>query len=104
MAFATSASASQICAFDQECLEGENCAETTYEVSLAETDDAAWTLSDITGDRPATAMGQTWFAPTGDGTDGGLMLTIGPDGMARMSVHMIGAGLSILYLGQCSSG
>ena len=98
---ATPALAGQICTFDTECLEGEDCQSSAYDLTVIQDNDGSWRLQDIAGEHSATAAGSAWFASMDDGASGAMLLTIADDGRARYSVHMPMAEISILYLGQC---
>ena len=105
------------CRFEQECLEGESCAESGYELQVVPQDAM---VDDIEPGAVAQALGdqaivddagrfdvlplgrrdgeKSWF---GISAAGAHLLTVSPQGAARYSVHFEGAEFSMLYLGQC---
>jgi len=92
------------CAFTQECLEGEACADTTFEMSIEHADDIPFvmrTMSENIGgyvfDNGAPDASSTLMAQTKTATH---LLTIQTDSAARYTVHMQGP-MAITYLGSC---
>lgn len=109
-----------VCTFATECMEGEDCLDSGYSLTIeTETDPAAILAAGAsvvyfpTEDRIRTDAGDTdyvqWgmldtaFAVTARGQGGFHLLTFDPeaDGAARYSVHMPAAELSLLYIGRC---
>ena len=92
------------CRFDTECLEGEACASTDYQMTVIHNDTFGFIMQSPTGniegfafdngapDHVSTLLGQTKTAAH--------LLTIQPDSAARYTVHLQGPML-INYLGKC---
>lgn len=112
---ATSASAEEInldlhCTFSIECISGEECAETAYEVALnvAEVSESPA----VTRVRGAFSSIAEEFDVTGFYKDGQISVsgggvfpashhfTVGADGMAIYTTHL-GPEMGITYLGTC---
>lgn len=114
------ANATQInCTFTTECLHGESCQETAYNLSVSpasekrttfpselgefEVSDPLTLLSDDTGETPVIHMrsdvGEAW---SGISSFGFHLLTLAPDGTATYSTHMPVLDGPIYYLGKCA--
>lgn len=102
------------CTFTLECIDGEDCNETSYDLGVSyevpdegAADPAPVQVTDISGDFNASAL-------TEDGTSSGdlmgfagmngdspqRLLTVS-EGVGRYSVHMFEEGLAIYYQGTC---
>ncbi|QDY69068.1 hypothetical protein [Qingshengfaniella alkalisoli] len=94
------------CSFETECFEDEDCAESTFSLSLTGevgiTD--AQLLSDsetITGSLAATpAGGLAFLGITGPAVH---LLSKGEDFTARYTVHLTNGPMVISYLGRCEA-
>ena len=88
------------CVFETECLPGEACQSTTYDLSVTSNGDQ-YTLSDINGDTPVarqeTALGTLW---SGASDFGFHFLSATADG-ADYSLHIEGFDGAISYSGAC---
>lgn len=92
------------CQFNTECLEGEACAATDYQMAIVHDDSFGFIMQTVAENikgvvfdngapnASSTLMGQSETAAH--------LLTIQPDGAARYTVHMQGPML-INYLGKC---
>lgn len=92
------------CRFDTECLEGEACDSTDYQMTVIHNDTFGFIMQSVTGniegfafdngapDHVSTLLGQTKTAAH--------LLTIQPDGVARYTVHTLGP-MAITYQGKC---
>lgn len=105
--------AGMACTFPTECLEGEDCLDSGYTLSV-ETGLTPGALVQEgglpTGDTivtdtqtieviwAASRQGLAAFGPTSSGFQ---MLSVRPDGEARYSVHLPLSGLAIHYIGTC---
>ncbi|KIN61077.1 hypothetical protein Z945_2062 [Sulfitobacter noctilucae] len=92
------------CAFDKECIEGEDCAETSYTFAVEGMNDKGRAVSGVTdaetmrGNIVETdGMQHIVFA----GADALHMLSMSADGIARYAVHMSGP-MAITYQGACN--
>ena len=107
------AAAGMACTFATECLEGEDCAESGYAISV-ETGLVPGSLAAEgglpTGDTivsDAETVEITWagsgpaLAAFGATRSGFHLRSVAPDGAARYSVHLPAAELTILYIGTC---
>ena len=92
------------CQFNTECLEGEACTATDYQMAIVHDDSFGFIMQTVAENikgvvfdngapnASSTLMGQTETAAH--------LLTIQPDGATRYTVHMQGPML-INYLGKC---
>ncbi len=92
------------CHFDRECLQGEACAATDFNISISWPDEYSFRitsdaesidglfLNDAGPETPITFMGTSQGAVH--------MITIAPDGKALYTAHMQGP-FAATYLGQC---
>lgn len=88
------------CSFSQECLEGEDCETTDYDLDVLR--DAAAetaTVQDPSGAYAARALGAAWAWHSDFGVS---LLSTTSEGRARYTIHMPADDLSILYLGTCT--
>ena len=98
------------CVFAHECLEAEECAETTYELNVV-TDVlpdegkiaiGAATLSDETGERASIIVVEKEYVLIESQTDDArVALAVTPDGTSRYQVLYPAQPLSVVYLGTC---
>ena len=103
------------CRFETECLEGEVCADSGFELTLETALSPGTVLAEgglPEGDRVLSdtgtaeidwaaagpALAAFWVARPGF-----HMLSFDAGGAARYSAHLPGAGLSVLYLGTCGT-
>ena len=95
------AAAATTCVFTQECLEGEECAETSYTAEIAAGDGDTLSLSTDAETLPGrvTASGDTLHYLF-EGASAVHFLTDYSDGMARYTIHMDGP-FTITYHGTC---
>lgn len=103
------------CSFETECLEGETCADSGFEVTLETALSPGTILAEggfPEGDRVVTdtATAEIRWAAAGPAlaafwvTQAGFhLLSFDDGGSARYSAHLPGAGLSVLYLGTCGT-
>jgi hypothetical protein len=95
------------CAFTVECVAGEACGESAFEVQVIAADHAGdLFLSTLTGDSRVTrltgadALPATYASAGRDGL--AELLTVEADGTAIMSVHVFdGAAMAVTYFGSC---
>lgn len=92
------------CQFDQECLEGESCNSTSFELTVRHSDAMAFELETIAESVPGIVFdnrhpdaASTLLAASATAHH---LLTISPEGAARYTVHMQGP-FAVTYLGSC---
>lgn len=107
------------CTFPTECMEGEDCYDSGYSLTVVTEMDIAGLVNtdslsvsfpvDDQIENDAGPVGTAhWmmqgeaFAVTASGQGGFHLLTFDGNGAARYSVHLPAAELSILYLGTCA--
>ncbi len=94
------------CSFERECVAGEACDASAFDVEVIAGPDRALVLSTITGDSLLTRLTDADALPAtyaSAGRDGlAELLTVEADLTALMSVHVFdGEGLAVTYFGTC---
>lgn len=95
------------CEFTVECIVGEGCGASGFEVEVIAADhEGQLFLSAVTGDSPVTRLTEGGTLPAtyaSAGRDGlAEMLTIEADATAMMSVHIFdGSAKAVTYFGTC---
>ncbi len=95
------------CTFTTECFDGEACAETDLEMTVAHNDHGLPTLETISETLHVTAIagdGKTHSTLTATGEGAIHMLTRSTGGDARYTVHLTEGPIVISYLGTCKVG
>ena len=88
------------CTFETECMEGEDCADSGFTLTIADHGDIvtpAETINVTSGLRSGQAT-----AYSGASSSGFHLVSIAEDGTARYSAHIPSAELTILYIGTCT--
>jgi hypothetical protein len=95
------AAKTQQCSFTSECFESESCSETSFDLSIEETDGQVSLVSDAET-VPVTSSGNDDFRIyVGGNENAHHLLSLGSDGTARYSTHINGGPLMVNYLGTC---
>jgi len=95
------------CEFTVECIAGESCGASGFEVEVIAADhEGQLFLSTLTGDSPVTRLTERGALPAtyaSAGRDGlAELLTVETDATAMMSVHIFdGSAQAVTYFGTC---
>lgn len=99
------------CRFDRECFEDEACSDSAYEAELtgiaggfsedAMVAQAIW--SSVTGDVELYGLRHNGaMALAGGGYEARQMVTLSPEGAARLTVHYAEGPMMVSYIGRCA--
>lgn len=98
------------CGFERECVAGEACGASGFDIVLTEGADGTYVISSLSGDNAFHPLGDPARLPlsfaAADATGAGLaeLLTIEADGTAIFSVHVFDeTPLAVSYFGRCEA-